>query len=119
MRKPDCKNANKMSSRGKQVSVLAQENLKLAAFSFHHRRRCALDWEIMEVHEGTVCLLAGQKKLEDEYNDPNVLPKINELEALKEYLRSCHVVVRAPLAYIIRKNMLVKTYGDYPKDANP
>ena len=32
----------------------------------------------MRVHEDIVHLLAGQKKLEDEYKDPNVLPKINK-----------------------------------------
>ena len=58
--------------------VIAQENLKLAAFLFHHRWRCTLDWEITEVDKGTVHLLAGQKKLKDEYKDPDLLPKINK-----------------------------------------
>ena len=33
--KPGGKNANEMSDRGQQLSVIAQENLKLAAFLFH------------------------------------------------------------------------------------
>ena len=37
MRKPGGKNANGMPHRGQQVSVIAQENLKLAIFLFHHR----------------------------------------------------------------------------------
>ena len=69
-RKPDGKNANVMPDRGQQVSVIAQENLKQAAFLFHHRWRCTIDFEITEVDEGTVPLLAGQKKLKDEYKDP-------------------------------------------------
>ena len=50
----------------------------------------------------------------------DVLLKINKsdiagmMEAIKEYLRSCHHVVRAPLAYIERKKIIVKTYNDYP-----
>ena len=70
-------------------------------------------------------LLAGQKKLKDKYNDPDMLPKINTSDmagtmgAIKEYLRSCHGVVRATLAYIIRKTILVQTYGDYPKYMTP
>ena len=46
-------------------------------------------------------LMTGQKKLEDEYKDPIVLPKINKsdmtgtVEAIKEYLRSHHGIVRA------------------------
>ena len=36
------------------------------------------------------------------------------METTKEYLRSHHGVVRAPLAYVIRKIITVETYGDYP-----
>ena len=40
--------------------------------------RCTFDWEVMEVNEDRVHLLAGQKKLEDKYKDPDVLPKIRD-----------------------------------------
>ena len=40
---PGKKNANGMLNRGQQVSVIAQENLKLAAFLFHNRWRCTLN----------------------------------------------------------------------------
>ena len=92
VRKPGSKNANMTPNRGQQVLVIAQENLKLAAFLFHHRWRCTLDWEITEVDEETVCLLAGQKKLKVEYKDPNMLPKINKsnlagtMVTIKKYL---------------------------------
>ena len=36
LRKQGSKNANWMPKRGQQVSVTAQENLKLAIFLFHH-----------------------------------------------------------------------------------
>ena len=42
-RKPGSKNADGMPNRGQQVLVIAKENLKLAAFLFHHRWRCTLD----------------------------------------------------------------------------
>ena len=105
--------------------MMAQENLKLAAFVFHHRQRCTLDWEITEVDEETVCLLAGQKKLEDECKDPDMLPKINKfdmaemMESIEEYLRSHCGVVRESLAYIISKTIIVQTYGEYPMYATP
>ena len=105
--------------RGQQVSVIAQENLKLAALLFPHRWRCTLDWEIMEVDEGIVCLLVGQKKLEDEYKDTNVLPKINKSDmaetmgSIKEYLRSHRGVIWAPLTYIIKKFITVQTFCKY------
>ena len=56
------KNADKRPDKG-QVSVIAQENLKLAAFLFHQRWRCTFDWEEMGVWEDTVYLLASQKRL--------------------------------------------------------
>ena len=67
MRKPGGKNANGTPNRGQQVSVIAQENLKLAAYLFHNWWRCTFDWEIMGVDERTVHSLVSQKKLEDEY----------------------------------------------------
>ena len=71
--------------------------------------------------EDIVCLLAGQKRLKDKYKDQDMLPKVNKavmagtLEAIEDYLRSCHDVVRAPLAYIIRKTITVQTCDNYPK----
>ena len=39
------------------------------------------------------------------------------MEAIKEYLRSCHGAVRASLAYAIRKTITAQTYCDYPTNA--
>ena len=76
-------------TRAVQVSVIAQENLKLAAFLFHHQWRCTFVWEILGVIKETVCFLADQKKLKDEYKDPDVLPKINksDMEGLMESIK--------------------------------
>ena len=47
----------------------------------------------MGVNENTVHLMTGQKKLKDEYKEPNMLPKINKsdmegtMKAIKECLR--------------------------------
>ena len=119
VRKPGSKNANRMPKRGQQVLVIAQENLKLAAFIFFHRWRCTIDWEVMGVYEDIVHPLAGLKRLKDEYKEPDMLNKVNKaymagtMEVIKEYLTSCHGVVKVPLAYIITRIILVKTYGDY------
>ena len=78
VRKPGGKNVDGTPNRGQQVSVIAQENMKLATFLFHHWWRCTLDWEIMEVDKGTVHSLVGQMKLEEEYKDLDVLPRINK-----------------------------------------
>ena len=79
----------------------------------------------MGVNKDTVCLMTSQKKLKDEYKDPDMLPKIDKsdmagtMEAIKEYLKSCRGVVSAPLAYVIWKTIKVQTYGDYPLHAIP
>ena len=41
------------------------------------------------------------------------------MESIKEYLRLLHGVIKAPLAYFIRKTILVQTNGDYPMYATP
>ena len=125
MRKPGDKKVNRTLDRGKKVSGIAKEHLKLAIFLFHHRWRCTFDWEVVGVHEDTVHLLAGQKRLKNEYKDPDMLFKVNKahkagmIESIEEYLRSHHGVVRAPLAYVISKSITVQTCHDYPKYATP
>ena len=49
MRKPGGKNANGTPHRRQQVLAIAQENLKLVIFLFHHRWRCTFDWEFTGV----------------------------------------------------------------------
>ena len=56
-----------------------------------------------------------KKRLRNDYRYPDMLPEINTsdmagtMKAIKEYLKSYCGVVRAPLAYIIRKNVIVQT----------
>ena len=70
-------------------------------------------------HEDTECLLAGHKRLGDDYKDPDILPMVNKsdmigtMEAIVEYLRSCCGVVRAPLSNISKKTIIVQTYDNY------
>ena len=65
-------------------------------------------------------LLVNQKMLKDEYKKPYVLPKVNKadmagmIKSIKEYLLLHHGVIRVPPAYVIRKNITVQVYGDYP-----
>ena len=41
------------------------------------------------------------------------------MEAIEEYIRSHHYVVRVPLACIIRRTIIIQTYGHYPKFMTP
>ena len=60
--------------------------------------------------------MTSQKKLKDEYKDSDMA---GTMEAIKKYLRSYGGVIWAPLAYVVRKTIIVQTYGDYPKYATP
>ena len=92
IRKPGDKNTDVMLNRGQQDAVIAQKNLKLASFLFHHRCRCTFDWEVTRVHEDIADFLEGQKRLKYNYKDLVVLPKVNKadmvrmIEAIKECL---------------------------------
>ena len=87
--------------QGQQVSVIANENLKL------DRYLPIFDWEAIGVNDNTVHLLTGQRRLEDDSNDPYMLPEVNKVDiaelikAVKENLRSNCGVVR------------ILNYGDY------
>ena len=54
-----------------------------------------------------------------------MMPKVNNadmagiMESIEEYLRSCCGVIRATLAYVIKKAITILTYGDYPKYVIP
>ena len=41
------------------------------------------------------------------------------IKAIKEYLRTCHGVIRASLAYVIRKTIVVQVHGEYISYATP
>ena len=41
------------------------------------------------------------------------------MESIEEYLRSHHGVMKAPLAYVVRKTITVQTMGDYSMYATP
>ena len=92
VRKPGVKSADGIINTKQQISAIAQENLKVAAFLFYHKWRCNLDWKPTRVNEDTLHLMEGQKEFKDKNKVPNLLPKTNEsdmtemMEAIEEYL---------------------------------
>ena len=64
-------------------------------------------------------------RFHDACTDPDILPDVNNakmagtMKVIKEYLHSCHGIMRAPFAYVIRKTTIVQTCGDYPKCVSP
>ena len=113
MRKQGRKNADYMPGKWQQFSVMAQKDLKLADFLFHHRMRCTFDWEVTRVQKDTGHLLAEQNRLEDNYKDLDMITKVNKadmasmVDVIKEYLRLHHGVMRTHLAQVIRKTIVV------------
>ena len=65
------------------------------------------------MQEITVCLIAGQERLKDDYKDPDV----QNNAGYQRFSRLHHVVIRAHLAQVISKTIIIQTYGDYPKYA--
>ena len=69
--------------------------------------------------------VAGQRRHKDYYKQQDVLPKINKsdmagmMEDIEKDLASCHCVMKEPLSYVMRKNIIVETNSDYPKYAMP
>ena len=65
------------------------------------------------MHMGRICSRMTSKT-------QTCFPKINKsntsgtMETIKKYVRSCCDVMRVPLAYIIRKIIVIGTYGIYP-----
>ena len=77
-------------------------------------------------------VLAGTMRLKEDYKDPGIQPKNTDMQpkinksdmagmmkAIKEYLRSSHGVIRAPLAYIVRKTVILNTCRNYAKCVTP
>ena len=77
-KKPCSKNVNGVPKKGHQVSVMAQDNLKLAAFLSHYSWRCIYDWEVTKVQKSTICKPVRQKTIKDKCKGPDVLPKVNK-----------------------------------------
>ena len=44
---------------------------------------------------------------------------VGVMETIIECFRACHVVIRAPFAYVIRKMIIVQIYGNHPNYATP
>ena len=80
VRKPRGKNGDEIHNGGQQVSVINEENQKLAVFLFHHQWRYTFDWKVKGVQEDTVYLLVGQKRFKDAYKDSDMLPKVSRAE---------------------------------------
>ena len=77
VRKPGGKNVNGTPDRGQQVSVKAQESLKLAVFLFHHRWRCTLNWEKMGVNEDTLHSWQARRNLKISIKTPMCCQRTN------------------------------------------
>jgi len=105
---------------GVSLSVLAEETLKMILFFIKHRDRVSRTTKLDKVQLSDVRGLAPQRKLElatmnDKVAEP---PSINlrcmpkTMENIKEWCSKIRGVSGAPLAYMMRANLMPKNEAD-------
>jgi hypothetical protein len=98
---------------GFDVPVVAEENLKLAAYYVRHLKRISRPVNIGAITVALVRRYRDLKLAEEEHKDPTVKPTINAnnwpktFEEIEEYLRNHLGHTKAPLAYVVRKDEAV------------
>ena len=98
---------------GYNVSIKAEENLKLAAYYLRHQKRVSRDVTIALITPLLVRKFKDLKKAEEEHKDPSEKPTISDknwsktLEEIEEYLRNHLGHTKVPLSYIVRRDVEV------------
>lgn len=106
-------------NQGSQVSLRAENNLKLACFWLRHRVRTSRETTPPNVTLASVRTVRELRLSEQSYDTPHESPTINDrdwprtIEALEEYFRNYLGETKIPLAYVIRKDRNV------PADPDP
>jgi predicted ribosome quality control (RQC) complex YloA/Tae2 family protein len=94
---------------GYNVSIKAEENLKLAAYFVRHQQRISRPVSALMITIDSVRGLKELKAAEETHKDPTKKPVINEknwprtLDNIEEYLRNHLGQTDIPLSYIVRK----------------
>jgi hypothetical protein len=95
---------------GFNVSIKAEENLKLAAYLVRHQRRISRPSTVAAITIEAVRKFKEMKAAEESHKDPTEKPIINDknwqrtLDDVEEYLRNHLVQTHIPLSYVVRKN---------------
>ena len=105
---------------GIQVSLLAEENLKLLSYYIRHLERVSRTPNIGSITRTTVRKLRELRAAEANHENPSITPKIDDrnwaktLEGLEEYLRGHLGETKVPLAYVLRPDPTIPDEADDP-----
>ena len=109
---------------GFQVSLRAENNLKLTAYYLRYMQRVSRPAVAANITQDVLHELRDLKSLEEQHTDvdpPELSSKDwpKNMDALNEYLRGCLGVTKIPLAYVIRDDLDVPAAandapGNYP-----
>jgi hypothetical protein len=95
---------------GFNVSIKAEENLKLAAYLVRHKRRIRRPATVAAITIEAVRKFKEMKAAEESHKDPTEKPIINDknwqrtLDDVEEYLHNHLGQTHIPLSYVVRKN---------------
>ena len=93
---------------GVRVSLIAENNLKLACYYLRHLQRISRTVTINQVTLDRVRALKELKEAEEAHQDPNESPKVdmsnmtNTMETIFECLHGFQGITKIPLAYLVR-----------------
>ena len=109
---------------GTQVSLRAENNLKLAAYMLRYYERVsrtATPQMITQANVQQFRSLKIQEKLHEDVDPPELSEKDwpKNMDALNEYFRGCLGVTNIPLAYCLRDNIDVPPEGNDPSTNYP
>jgi ribosomal protein L29 len=108
---------------GNKVSLLAENNLKMACYYLRHRARVSRAVVPVDITLANVRSIRELSTSEGKHEDPKDKPTIDEtdwprtMEAFDEYFRAYHGETGIPLAYVIREEANVpdeEPVGGYP-----
>ena len=104
-----------------QVSLRAENNLKLAAWLVRHKIRTSRDIAPADITLQAVRAIKELRQAEENWEAPTDSPVINykdwpkTMEGIVEYLHTCPGTTKIPLAYVVRENQEVPE-GDDPTE---
>ena len=108
-----------------QVSMRAENNLKLACYWGRHQERVSRTAEPNNITLQQIRALRHLRDAETNHEDPEEAPSIissnwaRTLEALEEYLRGFLGTTKVPLSYVVRENQEVLAEADDPPFGDP
>lgn len=103
---------NNVPNPGINVSLKAENNLKLMCFYYRYRQRTSRPLTVNLATVDTIRKYIARARLEEKHKDPSA-PDLNSLsknwtrtiDTIEDYFRNCLGTTKIPLAYILREEV--------------